>query len=339
MTEGGGVSTRSVLPTPQAVAELVRLPAVLSVPGDVLLGAAASGQHRDLRRAGGLAAASSCLYLAGMALNDYVDRDVDARERPGRPIPSGRVTPGFALGLAGGLTAASTALALAADGPRALAVAGPLAGAVWAYDLALKQTPAGPGGMSACRALDVLMGAGPHGARRALAAAGVVGAHTAVVTSVSRSEAHGATPGVGRAALAATAGVAGAAALVAGRGAGSNGTAGPRPVRSAGVGRRLRRFAAAGPRLSRSDLVGAGLRRAAALGLLGAYAAAVGRAHADAARDPSPERLQRAVGVGVLGLMPLEAGLLAGAGALIPAGGVAALWPLARSLARRRSVT
>ena len=93
-------------PAPRAVAELVRLPAVLSVPGDVLVGAAASGQVRDVPRAAGLAAASSCLYLAGMALNDYADREVDAVERPGRPIPSGRVTPGFALGLAGGLTAA-----------------------------------------------------------------------------------------------------------------------------------------------------------------------------------------------------------------------------------------
>jgi len=95
------------VPAPQAVAELVRLPAVLSVPGDVLVGAAASGQSRDVPRAAGLAAASSCLYLAGMALNDYADRDVDAVERPGRPIPSGRVTPGFALGLAAGLTAAA----------------------------------------------------------------------------------------------------------------------------------------------------------------------------------------------------------------------------------------
>ena len=31
------------------------------------------------RRAAGLAGASSCLYLAGMALNDYADREVDAR--------------------------------------------------------------------------------------------------------------------------------------------------------------------------------------------------------------------------------------------------------------------
>ena len=110
------------LPAPGAVAELVRLPAVLSVPGDVLVGAAASGQVRDVRpgRAAGLAAASSCLYLAGMALNDYADREVDAVERPGRPIPSGRVTPEFALGLAAALTAAGAALAVAADGPRAL---------------------------------------------------------------------------------------------------------------------------------------------------------------------------------------------------------------------------
>src|SRR3954449_12231806 len=102
------------------VVELVRLPAVLSVPGDVLLGAAASGQMRDVPRTAGLVAASSCLYLAGMALNDYADREVDAIERPGRPIPSGRVAPGFALGLTGALTLGAAVLSVAADGPRAL---------------------------------------------------------------------------------------------------------------------------------------------------------------------------------------------------------------------------
>jgi hypothetical protein len=35
----------------------------------------------------------------------------------------------------------------------------------------------------------------------------------------------------------------------------------------------------------------------------------------------------------------LEAGLLAGAGALVPAAGVAALWPLARRAAKKRAVT
>jgi hypothetical protein len=49
--------------------------------------------------------------------------------------------------------------------------------------------------------------------------------------------------------------------------------------------------------------------------------------------------MQRAVGAGILGLIPLEAGLLAGAGSLLPAAGLAGLWPLARKLSRRRAVT
>lgn len=35
----------------------------------------------------------SAFYCAGMALNDYWDRAVDAEERPSRPIPSGQVSP------------------------------------------------------------------------------------------------------------------------------------------------------------------------------------------------------------------------------------------------------
>ena len=47
-----------------------------------------------------LAAAFSLLYTGGMYLNDAFDREVDARERPERPIPSGRVRAGsvFAIG-------------------------------------------------------------------------------------------------------------------------------------------------------------------------------------------------------------------------------------------------
>ena len=290
-------------PAPGAIAELVRLPAVLSVPGDVLLGAAASGQGRDVPRAAGLAAASSCLYLAGMALNDYADREVDAVERPGRPIPSGRVTPGFALGLATGLTAAAAGIAVATDGTRALQVLAPLAACVWAYDLVLKQTPAGPASMAACRGLDVLMGSGAHGAVRALPQAAVVTAHIGVTTTVSQREVEGATPRLPRLAAAATGVVAAAAGAVAASS-------------------------------SRSAA-----RLAAAAGLVGAYAATVGGAHARAIQDPSPKRLQQAVGASVLGLMPLEAGMLATSGGLAPAGGVAAMWPLARTLARRRKVT
>ena len=278
------------------MAELVRLPAVLSVPGDVLLGAAASGQVRDVPRTAGLAAASSCLYLAGMALNDYADREVDARRAPARPIPSGRVTPGFALGLAGGLTAGrrgSPSPPTARARSRSLRRSPPRSGpTTWC---SRRRRPARPG----CRpaAPSTSCSAPAPRAPRALPAAAVVAAHTAVVTEVSRREVEGGDA-VGRP---------------------------PRAGRDRGRRRRGRAAVRRAP----------GSRRAAALGLLGAYAAVVGRAHAEAVRDPSPERMQRAVGAGILGLMPLEAGLLAGAGALAPAAGVAALWPVARSLPRR----
>src|SRR3954453_5367025 len=194
------------------LAELVRLPAVLSVPGDVLLGAAASGQMRDVSRTAGLVAASSCLYLAGMALNDYADREVDAVERPGRPIPSGRVSPGFALGLAAGLTVSAAAIAVAADGTRALKVVAPLAAMVWGYDLALKSSPAGTPGMSACRGLDVVMGAGAHGGARALPAPPRVAAHPAGGAGGSRREVEAGSPPLATRPVTATGAVAAASA-------------------------------------------------------------------------------------------------------------------------------
>ena len=87
------------------------------MPGDVLVGAAASGQVRDVPRTAGLVAASSCLYLAGMALNDYADREVDAVERPGAPDPVGpRHARRSRSGWPAALTAGAAALAVAADG-------------------------------------------------------------------------------------------------------------------------------------------------------------------------------------------------------------------------------
>ncbi|SCL38382.1 4-hydroxybenzoate polyprenyltransferase [Micromonospora rhizosphaerae] len=188
------------------LAELVRAPAALSVPGDVLAGAAAAGTLD--RRTPALAGASVLLYWAGMAANDWADRRLDAVERPDRPIPSGRVSPPAAFGLAAGLTVAGVALARAAGGRRATAVAVPLATAVWGYDLAAKSTPAGPAVMAACRGLDVLLGASGGRVARALPAALTVAAHTWTVTALSRREVTGADRRLPRATLAGTAVVA-----------------------------------------------------------------------------------------------------------------------------------
>ncbi|MFB6942489.1 SCO3242 family prenyltransferase [Streptomyces sp. NPDC056305] len=148
--------------TVRAWAELLRVSALFTVPGDALAGAAATGLRPD--RGTALAVgASLCLYEAGMALNDWADRDEDAVDRPHRPIPSGRISPGAALAAAGALTAAGLGLAARAGRP-ALAVATGLAATVWAYDLRLKHTPAGPAAMAAARGLDLLLGATATGA-------------------------------------------------------------------------------------------------------------------------------------------------------------------------------
>lgn len=101
----------------RAWAELLRVSALFSVPGDALAGAAAVG-HRPGRGTALAIGASLCLYEAGMALNDWADRDEDAVDRPHRPIPSGRISPAAALGAAGVLTAAGLALAARAGRPR-----------------------------------------------------------------------------------------------------------------------------------------------------------------------------------------------------------------------------
>jgi 4-hydroxybenzoate polyprenyltransferase len=186
----------------RAYLELVRAPAALTALGDTLVGTRAPLRGRRLL----LPLASVALYWAGMALNDWVDRDLDAVERPERPIPSGRISPNAALATAVGLTGAGIGLAAAA-GRNAV----PLAVAVWGYDTVLKNTPAGPFAMAACRGLDVLLGG------RAPLPAALMALHTLGVTVLSRGEVHGTSPAVAKAVVGGTAMTALAALIAGGR--------------------------------------------------------------------------------------------------------------------------
>ncbi|MEV0303053.1 SCO3242 family prenyltransferase [Streptomyces prasinus] len=301
-----------------AWAELLRLPALFTVPGDALAGAAATGARPGPRTL--LAIGSSlCLYEAGMALNDWADRAEDAAERPHRPIPSGRIRPAAALTAAGALTGAGLALAAGAGRP-ALAVAGPLAATVWAYDLALKHTPAGPAAMAAARALDLLLGAAATGGgtRAALPCAALLGTHTLAVTAVSRRETTGGSVPAPLAALATTGAL---TRLVTHR----------RTRLPAG------RRAAAAPGLPGPGQAGGPPRAAGVLTtVLGAaYAATAARPYLHAALNPSPPLTQRAVGGGIRATIPLQAALAARSGSAGTALLVAALIPAGRMFAKR----
>ncbi|MFY1703759.1 SCO3242 family prenyltransferase [Micromonospora sp. WMMA1923] len=303
------------------LAELVRAPAALSVPGDVIAGAAAAGTLD--RRTPALAGASVLLYWAGMAANDWADRDLDAVERPERPIPSGRISPHTAFGLAAGLTAAGLGLAAAAGGRRAAAVAVPLAAAVWAYDVAAKNSAAGPPTMALCRGLDVLLGAAGGPTVRAVPAALTVAAHTWTVTALSRREVSGTDARLPLGTLAGTALIAATAAV---------------PPRSRTTTAAGTRCGTAGGDHGRTDLV-AGVRAALPAALATLYTARYGTAQARVVAEPTAGRVRAAVGAGITGLPALQGALTARAGAGLLGTAVAAAAPLARRLARKVSPT
>ncbi len=148
------------MPRLRPLLQLVRLPAVFTAMADICLGFLSNHEKlsENPRGFAVLLASSSCLYLSGMAFNDIFDRHVDARERPKRPIPSGRVPLRLAAFVATTLMAAGVSAA-ALVSLQSIFVAIGLVAAILAYDGLLKNTPAGPVLMGTCRALNVLLGA------------------------------------------------------------------------------------------------------------------------------------------------------------------------------------
>jgi len=138
----------------------------------------------------------SFLYAAGMVLNDAFDATLDAKERPERPIPSGRISratafqAGFSLLVLGIALACFASWQLQSRTPAVVAAL--LAFAVIAYDAKLKKTEFGPSAMGICRYLNVLLGASVAGdlwlEPSAWIYAAAVGMYTIGLTLFARSE-------------------------------------------------------------------------------------------------------------------------------------------------------
>lgn len=232
-----------------------------------------------------VALASVFLYAGGVVLNDYFDAPIDDVERPGRPIPSGRVPRRTAGTLGGGLLAVGVGLALVA-GPRTAVVAAALALAVVLYDGVLKGTVGGFLAMGSARALNVLLGAAGASATGArildaplvLSVSAVVGGYIALVTFMAANEA---TKTSRRAVAAGAVGVVFAAVAALSTAV----TVGSDPVASA-----------------------------LAFVLVVGFLAWTGRALAAAYADPRPGTVGPAVGACVLGLVVLDAAFAAVAG-------------------------
>lgn len=98
----------------------------------------------------------SLAYVGGMYLNDAFDADIDARERPDRPIPSGRVSRETVFAFGYGMLAVSVlGIGIAGwssgTGLRAGAAALVLALLIILYNRRHKENPFGPLVMGLCR--------------------------------------------------------------------------------------------------------------------------------------------------------------------------------------------
>jgi 4-hydroxybenzoate polyprenyltransferase len=180
--------------------QLIRLPALPTAIADIALAALATRALPEQTLTFVLLClASACLYCGGMAFNDFFDVEQDKRERPYRPIPSGRVsrrTAGF-LGsvlLAAGVGFAGLSALAHEPGSRAspVIIAVLLVAAILSYDAWLKRMWLGPVGMGLCRFLNVLLGLTVAGApleRAGWLLAFVVGLYIIGVTWFARTEA------------------------------------------------------------------------------------------------------------------------------------------------------
>lgn len=127
-----------------------------TVTSNVLAGIALAGGHAPPWQIAIVCIAMSLLYVAGMYLNDAFDRDIDARERPDRPIPAGQVAAltvfgaGFAM-LGSGVLVIAALCAVTGSPWRAFVSALVLAALIVIYNLHHKRNQFAPFVMGLCR--------------------------------------------------------------------------------------------------------------------------------------------------------------------------------------------
>ncbi len=289
--------------------QLVRLPNLFTAAADPLAGwLVATGTLAYPSRWVPLVAASVLIYAGGIVLNDVFDIEVDRRERPNRPLPSGRVPFRLAAWFGGAGLAVGPLLAALSGSATSALVAGLLVLCVLAYNAGMKRTLFGPVVMGSCRSLNLLLGFSQLpdlGGRHAWVVAGCYGLFVVGVTVISRSEVE-----TGR----------------------SGGIA---------AGMNLQWVALAIFWVSSGSLAyqthGSQAYDYAHIGgsvVWLAVLAAVLRADVAAVRQPTPARTQRAVKTGVLALVWLDVSLVAGVQGVPPALVIAALWVPAFLLGR-----
>lgn len=140
--------------------QLGRVSNLPTVWTNVLAGIVLSGALPGTASAVIVVVALSLFYVGGMFLNDAFDREIDASERPERPIPSGRISATEVFGIGYGMFAVAL-LALAGHAVwwggwatwAGVASGLLLAATITLYDARHKRNPLSPVVMGLCRVL------------------------------------------------------------------------------------------------------------------------------------------------------------------------------------------
>ena len=144
----------AVVRTPSAHT-LLRLGRVSNLPTvwtNVIAGATIASTAPSLADIATIGLSMTAFYVGGMYLNDFFDREIDAKERPGRPIHAGDIGAGTVAAIGFALLAAGMAL-LAPFGPLTAVLALSLVAAIVLYDAWHKGNSVAPVIMGLCRAL------------------------------------------------------------------------------------------------------------------------------------------------------------------------------------------
>ncbi len=140
---------------------LVRLPNLFTLPSNILVGMATVSSLAftltSFTQFLLLVTISVLLYCVGIVLNDLYDFDIDKKERPNRPLPSGKISRRSAIVLVAIFSTIALILSLQVSFST-LVISSILFSVIFGYDKYLKNTHAGPFTIASARVMNILLG-------------------------------------------------------------------------------------------------------------------------------------------------------------------------------------
>ncbi|MDW0249849.1 MAG: UbiA family prenyltransferase [Nitrososphaeraceae archaeon] len=140
---------------------LVRLPNLFTLPSNILVGMATVSSLAFTLTSFSqfllLVTISVLLYCVGIVLNDLYDFDIDKKERPNRPLPSGKISRRSAIVLVAIFSTLALILSLQVSFST-LVISSILFSVIFGYDKYLKNTYAGPFTIASARVMNILLG-------------------------------------------------------------------------------------------------------------------------------------------------------------------------------------